>query len=123
MSSEPIKLKYTPIFPLFMLVCCALILYATLVVGPSPSTITGLLLLPVSILMLTHPIGVVHADRIDVTNLLGRVTKSYPYASNPIAVRDNALFAGGRKLWSQWLVNTKLDTVKAYIDAQSPRIN
>lgn len=103
-----------------MIVCGAFITYVTLLVGFTPSSIMGILLPLLGILMLLRPIVLVHADRIEQANLLGKVMRTHPYTTHPASVRGNTLYAGGIKIAPQWMINTKLARVQEYLAALKP---
>jgi prepilin signal peptidase PulO-like enzyme (type II secretory pathway) len=120
MTTEPLKIKYAPTFPIIMLLCSAVILYVTLLIGPSVQTVTGLVSLFVGILMLTRPIAVLYPDRLETRNLLGMVVKTFKVADGAIRTQNNALYAGEKKLLQGWMINTKLEKITAYLSAHAP---
>jgi hypothetical protein len=116
-STQSLAIKYAPVFPIFMLLCCLVMLYAALVVGPSPTTILAVVLSVVSILMLTRPIVFITPMGVEMRNLLGMTVKSIAFKDNPPLSRGNAFYCGGTRVFPQWMVNTKLVTVEQFLQA------
>lgn len=114
-TTESLNVKYSPVFAVFLLLCSAVILYVTLLIGLSVTTITGVVSLLLGVLMLTRPITRIYADRIEVFNLIGILVKTYDFKANPPLIDRGSLRLGAAKLVPQWLTNTSIGTVRAFL--------
>jgi hypothetical protein len=114
---RPLELKYAPLLPALMIVSGALIVWSTLVAGFLPSSILGIILPLLGFLMLTRPIALVHTDRIEQTNLIGKVMRTSLYSESAPSVHDGALYAGTHKIAQGWMINTKLSQIQAFLNA------
>ena len=121
-SSQSLALKYTPVFPVLLLISSLITLWATTLTGVTANTVLAILLLLLSILMFTRPILVITATRAEQRNLIGRVVKSYSFSTHPPAIRGNAFYCGGTKLCPQWMINTKLSSIEQFLKALGTRI-
>ncbi|MEM8857705.1 MAG: hypothetical protein AAGD96_05260 [Chloroflexota bacterium] len=106
-----LNLKYTKIFPVFLLLCCVPIFWATLVAGFSSSTITGLILLLIAVLSFTKEIIVIKPKSIEWKNMFGRTMKTLSYDLDEIEVRENKVFVGDEKILGLWMYDQSADTV------------
>jgi hypothetical protein len=97
-----VTVKYKKIYPIFMLSASLFILYVSLLVGFSVNTITGLVLLIISILMLTRPIAVITPNTIQMMNLMGMTVNNYHYNHENIAITNNSILVGNKKVISNW---------------------
>ena len=116
-KNDSLECKYIVVFPIFLLLCSAVILWATLVVGFSASTITGIILLVVGVLMLIQPIIVFRPHAIEWRNLIGRAGRTVTYEPDTIEIKDNKVFIDGRKQFGLWMVNVNADTVTKYLES------
>ncbi len=114
-SQQALPIKYSPVFPILILLSSLVILFTSLLIGFSTNTILGVALLFVSVLMLTRPILVLTPTAIEHRNLLGRVMRTSTFAENPPSIRDNALYMGGKKAFPQWMTGTKLATIEQFL--------
>lgn len=120
-SSQPLEIKYTPVFPALLLVSSLITLWASTLTGVTANTVLAILLILLSILMFTRPIVVLNTDSVEQRNLIGRVVKSFPFRTHAPVIRGNALYCGGTKICPQWMINTKLSTIEQFIKALGTR--
>lgn len=113
-----LEIKYKKIFPIFMLASCAIIFWAAFVSGFNLSTITGFILLPVSVLMLTQNVIIIKIDCIEMKNLLGMTLKKYPYKSEQISIRNNNLYIDNQKIFSTIWAGISSRQLKAFFISQ-----
>lgn len=116
-TSNRLECKYMIAFPIIMLFCSAIILWATLVVGFSASTITGIILLILGVLMLMQPVIVFKPGSIEWKSLIGRTGKVVKYQADTIEVKDNKVFVDGQKQMALWQFNVNADTLKTFLEA------
>ena len=109
-----LTIKYKKAFPIFFLLCSAVILYAALVIGFTTNTIIGLILLPLSILMLIRSVIVITPNTIQMKNLLGMTVKEYSYAPEQISIRNNSVFVDDKKVFSVWWTDTNIRKLSAF---------
>jgi hypothetical protein len=117
-AQNQLNIKYSPVFAIFLLLCSVIILYVTLLVGPSVTTITGVISLLLGVLMLTRPITRIYADRVESFNLLGMLVKTHDFKSNPPLIDRGSLRVGGVKLTPQWITNTSINSVRDFLAAK-----
>ncbi|MFK7804998.1 MAG: hypothetical protein AB8G95_25420 [Anaerolineae bacterium] len=115
-NNSNLEMKYMIAFPIFLLACCAVMFWATLIAGPSASTITGVVLTIASILMLTRPIVVMTPNSVEWRNLIGRTAKTVSYKPDSIEVKENRVFIDGHKQLNMWMFNINADTVSKYLE-------
>jgi hypothetical protein len=116
MINQPtLDIGYKKVFPIFMLVCSLFILYVALLVGFTINTITGLILLPVSILMLTRPAISITPNEIQMKNLWGMVVKTYPYTRDRISLRNNSVYVGEKKVFSTWWADCNVKAIETFL--------
>ncbi|BAZ03478.1 hypothetical protein [Calothrix sp. NIES-3974] len=113
-----LEIKYRKIFPIFMLAGCAVIFWSAFVSGFKLSTVMGLILLPVSILMLTKNIIIIKTDCIEMKNLLGMTLKKYPYKSEQVSIRNNNLYIDNQKVFSTIWAGISSKQLKAFFISQ-----
>ncbi len=77
----PIEIRHNPGVAIFMLVCSLFILGTTLLVGVSLNTVTGVILLLVSIGYFANPALVVTDSGIEHRNILGMTLRRTDYDS------------------------------------------
>ena len=117
MVQEPIlKIKYRKLFPIFFLVCGAFILYVALVIGFTPNTIIGIVLLPLGVLMLTRSVVSITRHTIQMKNLLGVTLKEYPYTPERVSIRNNSVYVEDNKVFSLWWTDTNLRKLNAFFN-------
>ncbi|AUS99474.1 hypothetical protein CLI64_03190 [Nostoc sp. CENA543] len=109
-----LEVKYKKMYPIFILICSILILYTSLLVGFSLNTITGLILLLVSLLMLTRTVAVITQNEIQMRNLLGMTVKVYSYTPDQIVVANNNIYVNDKKVISGWWADINIQEVKAF---------
>lgn len=80
------------------MVCASFILYISLMIGPSINTITGSLLLLVSIFYLVNPAVVYNHQEIQLKNLFGMTMKRYSFLTDTITVQNQRIFVNGTKI-------------------------
>ncbi|NJO15960.1 MAG: hypothetical protein HC877_09465 [Thioploca sp.] len=115
--SEYLELKYNKIIPICILVASCFILSTSFLVGFSINTLTGLILLPVAILMLANPLVVITANEVHLKNLFGITLKNYSYNKSEISIKNNMLFVKDKKIISFWpLRKDNVDALKSYIE-------
>lgn len=91
-------MTFNKVFGIIFLVLASLILYISLLIGPSLSTISGLVLLVVSVLYLVSPAVVYSPAEIQLKNLLGMTLKKYSFESDTITVKDQRIYVNGSKI-------------------------
>ncbi|MCF4965798.1 hypothetical protein [Nostoc sp. CMAA1605] len=109
-----LEVKYKKIYPIFIGVCSILMLYTSLLVGFSLNTITGLILLLVSLLMLTRTVAVITQNEIQMRNLLGMTVKVYSYTPDQIVVANNSIYVNDKKVISGLWADINIQEVKAF---------
>lgn len=114
-NNFPIAVKYKKVFPILMLSSSIFILYVSLVVGFSLNTITGIVLLTLSIFMLTRPIALITSDSIQMKNLLGMTLKVYYYTPDNIVITNNSIIINNKKVLSTWLTDINIKQVRELI--------
>jgi hypothetical protein len=77
----PIEIKHNQVMAIFMLVCALFILATSFIVGVSLSTLTGVLILLVSIGYFVQPAVVVTESGLEHRNLLGMTLRRTDYDS------------------------------------------
>lgn len=92
------RVTFNKVFGIIFLVLASLILYISLLIGPSLSTISGLVLLVVSVLYLVSPAVVYSPAEIQLKNLLGMTLKKYSFESDTITVKDQRIYVNGSKI-------------------------
>jgi hypothetical protein len=90
------KLRYRPVIGVSMVAVSLFILGVSLLVGFSPNTVTGVILLLVGIGYLTRPLAELTADRLTVFALLGPLKKEYLVQT--LRLSGEKLFAGDQKV-------------------------
>lgn len=109
-----LEIKYKKIFPIFMLICSLFILYVSLLTGFSANTITGLILLLLSLLMLTRTVAVITQQEIQMLNLLGMIIKRYSYTPDQIVITNNSIYVNDKKVISLWWTDINIKEVKEF---------
>ncbi len=109
-----IEIKYKKIFSLFLFFASVFILYVSFIVGFSLSTITGVILFLLSILMLTRPVAVITPNNIQMINLLGITGKNYPYTPDQILIKDNSISVNGKKVISTLWADINIQEVREF---------
>lgn len=112
-----LEIKYNVIFPIFFGACGLFILGSALIVGFSPRTILGLVILPLSVLMATRPVTILTPTEIQMKNLLGVTVKTHPCTPDSVSVKDKSVYVNGKKVFSTWWSNTSANQVKAFFVA------
>jgi hypothetical protein len=116
MINQPtLEIGYKKVFPIVMLLSSLFILYVALIVGFTINTITGLVLLPVSILMLTRPVISMTPNEIQMKNLWGMVVKKYSYTRDRISLRNNSVYVDEKKVFSTWWANRNIKAIEAFL--------
>lgn len=77
----PIEIKHNQVMAIFMLVCALFILSTSFLVGVSLNTLTGVIILVVSIGYFTQPAVVVTESGLEHRNLLGMTLRRTDYDS------------------------------------------
>ena len=116
-SDVRLNLKYTKAFPIFLFLCCFVIFWATFVIGPSSSTITGLVLLPIAILTLIKDVIVITPRSIEWSNMLGRVVKRIEVQPGEITLEGNKVCVKGEKQFRLWLFDKNVSQVESFINS------
>lgn len=92
------RVTFSKALGIVFLAASVFILGASLITGPSISTITGILILIISIMYLMNPAALYDDEKIEVKNLYGMTLKTYHFNKDEISVRDNKVFANGKKI-------------------------
>ncbi len=98
-----------------MLAASIFILYVTLVAGFTLNSITGLVLLVVSILMLTRNIAVITPNEIQMMNLLGMTLKTYSYTPDQIVITNNSIIINNKKVLSTLWADINIKEVRKLV--------
>jgi uncharacterized membrane protein len=98
-----------------MLICSIFILYVSLLAGFSLNTITGLILLLVSILMLTRNIAIITPHEIQMLNLLGMTVKTYSYTPDQIVITNNSIYVNDKKVISTMWADINIKQVREFV--------
>lgn len=113
-ENADLKIKYSKVVPIIILLCSLLTIYVALVAGFSINTFLGLILLLVSVGMLTRNIIIIKPNQILIKNLLGMTVKSYSYTPEQIEVKKNSVYVNQKKVFSTWYTNSNSKKIKAY---------
>lgn len=103
------RVTYNKVIGIIFLVFSSFILYVSLLIGPSINTITGLLLLLVSILHLAGSAIVYDDEKMEVKNLFGITMKTYSFLTDSISIENNRIIVNGSKIQVQKWVLAKSD--------------
>ncbi|BAZ41913.1 hypothetical protein NIES4101_78810 [Calothrix sp. NIES-4101] len=109
-----IEIKYKKALPVFLFLCSVFIFYVSSVAGFSLNTITGVILLILSMLMLTRPVVIITSNNIQMMNLLGITVKNYPYIPEQILIQDKSIYVDGKKVISSLWLDVNLKEVKEF---------
>ena len=92
------RVTFNKVVGIIFLVCSSFILFVSVSIGPSVSTISGFLLLIVSILYLVSPAIVYNDKEIQMKNLIGMTIKRYSFETDQISTQDNRVFVNGKRI-------------------------
>ena len=99
------RVTYNKVIGIIFLVFSSFILYVSLLIGPSINTITGLLLLLVSILHLAGSAIVYDDEKMEVKNLFGITMKTYSFLTDSISIENSRIMVNGSKIQVQkWML-------------------
>ena len=117
------KVTYVKVLGILFLCCALFILFASLAIGPSLNTITGIMLLLISILYLVNPAVVYNDEAIMTKNLWGMTLKSYHFNKDNITVQNRDIYADGKKirLSKGMLVSSEYQALLDHIQSKSPQ--
>lgn len=115
-DDQPMTLRHAKAFPIFALVCAAIILFASLSIGFSLNTIFGLVLLAVGILMLVRPLGVLSPQSLVFFRPIGGEAKTIRFEPDQIEIRKNAIFINDKKALPLWRVGEPNSDVIGYVE-------
>jgi len=92
------RVTFNKILGIIFLVCSSFILFVSFTIGPSVSTISGFILLLVSILYLVSPAIVYDDNEIQMKNLLGMTLKRHSFEKDKITTQDRRIYVNDKKL-------------------------
>ena len=92
------KVTFIKIFGVLFLACSGFILFTSIAIGPSINTITGVILLFVSIFYLVNPALVYTDDELQVKNLMGMTLKRHSFINDKFTIDNRDIFINGKKL-------------------------
>lgn len=115
------KVTFIKIFGVLFLACSGFILFTSLAIGPSINTITGIILLLVSIFYLVNPALVYTDDELQVKNLMGMTLKRHSFINDKFTVDNRDIFINGKKLriGKGMLVQKEYNELLTYIALKS----
>lgn len=109
-------IKYAKPVPIFMIMSSIFILGVSFLVGFSLNTITGLILLPLGVLMLTQPALILTPQQIVWRNMLGKTVKTIPFLPDEVEVVKNAVYVRGKKVLSLWWIDGGSKKIADYFE-------
>lgn len=115
-DEEPMTLRHAKAFPVFALVCGAIVLFASLSIGFSLNTIIGLVSLVAGILLLTRPLGVLSPQSLVFFRPIGGEAKTILFEPEDIEVHKNAIVIHGKKALPLWRVGNPNGDVIGYVE-------
>lgn len=92
------RVTYNKVMAIIFMVIASFILFVSFSIGPSINTVTGILLLIISILYMVSPAIVYDDKEIQLKNLIGMTVKRYSFSSDSITTKDRKIFVNDRKL-------------------------
>jgi len=101
------RIRYNIAFPLIGLCASLFILAVSAKIGASLNTITGVIVLVVSVLQLLVPVVVVTADEIHLRNLFGMTLRRVSYTLDILTFDGNRPLVGGARVrgFSSWALD------------------
>lgn len=98
------RIRFNIVFPIIGSCAAVFILAVSAGIGASLNTITGVLLLVISVLQFTVPVVIVTADELQMRNLFGMTLRRVPYTLDTIDVSQPAPRVEGKKVrgFSAW---------------------
>ena len=115
------KVTYIKIMGILFLCGALFILGVSFVIGPSINTITGVLILIISIFYLSNPAIVYTDDEMQMKNLFGITMKTYSFKTDKFSVQDRTIYVNGNKvrISKSTLVAQEYDELLSYIQTKS----
>ncbi|MBI3133273.1 MAG: hypothetical protein HYZ14_01225 [Bacteroidetes bacterium] len=92
------RVTFNKVLGIVFMVFASFILYVSLMIGPSINTITGGLLLLVSIFYLVNPAIIYNHQEIQLKNLFGMTMKRYSFLTDTITVQNRDIYVNGSKI-------------------------
>lgn len=101
------RIRFHVAFPIIGLCASVFILAVSTQIGASLNTITGVVLLLVSVLQFTVPVVVVTQDEFQMRNLFGMTLRRVPYTLDTIDVSERVPRVEGRRVrgFSGWALD------------------
>lgn len=98
-TEQSLEIKFHKFLGIFELTASIVILFVNLLTGLSPNTVTGIVLLILSIKTLTTPMIVITPTHIQMRNLLGMTLKEHPYKPEQVSVQDHLVYINAKKIF------------------------
>lgn len=114
------RVTYNKAFGISFLIAALFILITSLMLGPSITTVTGVLILIVSILYLTSAAVVYTDEEIELKNLFGMTMKRYSFVNDSLNVRKRKIYSYAIKLniASGMLNKNEYDALLKHVEAK-----
>lgn len=114
------RVTYHKAFGISFLIAALFILITSFMLGPSITTITGILILIVSILYLTSAAVVYTDEEIELKNMFGMTMKRYSFVNDCLNVRNRKIYSHAIKLniASGMLVKSEYEALLKHVESK-----